>query len=146
MALKVKSPSESVRKWQANSAAESAAYARESQAAAGSYGTNTGNAEQSFKSAVAAPGVSERFARNARGKGQQKYARKIAAVGEQRYTEGVSTSGQDYTEGTAPYVAVLQGLSLPARGPRGAATNKARSNAVQDALHARRVGSAAAGR
>ena len=146
MALKVKSMAESVRKWQANSRAESAAYARESQAAASTYGQNTGAAEQAFKSAVSAAGVSERFARNARSKGQAKYARKIASVGEARYAEGVDNSGQEYTEGFAPYATILQSATLSARGPRGSAGNKKRSDEVQELLHRRRIGGVAAGR
>lgn len=144
MAIKTKSMDRIVEKWQAGASASSAEYARNAQAAAGDYGTNTGASGAAWKSGVNGPGADTRFAANARGKGAAKYARKIAAVGQARYSEGVSTAGQEMREGFGPYLGVIQGLTLPARGPRGAAGNKARSNAVQDALHNRRLGSAAA--
>jgi len=146
MAIKVKPMDRIVQKWQAGAGAGSADYAANSIAAAGDYGARTGASQAAWKAGVNGPGADTRFAANARGKGQQKYARKIGLVGSARYSEGVANAGPEYAAGFAPYVQVMQGLTTPARGPRGSAGNQAISAAVAKALHDRRVGQTAAGR
>jgi hypothetical protein len=146
MAIKVKPMARIVEKWQAGSSAGSADYAANSVAAASDYGAKAGAAQAAWKAGVIGPGADARYAANTRGKGQAKYARKIASVGAARYAEGVSNAGQDYSAGFSPYVQVLQGLTTPARGPRGSPGNQAISAAVAKALHDRRVGQTGAGR
>lgn len=146
MAIKVKPIDKIISNWQAGAQQGAADYAANAVAAAGTYAANAGAAQASWKSGVNMGGADARYGANVRGKGQAKYARKIQSVGAARFSEGVSAGGQDMREGFQPYLDVIAGLSLPARGPRGAAGNKARSNAVQDALHNRRIGQSGAGR
>jgi hypothetical protein len=56
-----------------------------------------------------------------------------------RWSEGVRLGKSNYQTGFAPFRAVIEGVSLPPRGPRGDPSNYERSRAIGDALHAARV-------
>ena len=146
MAIKVKPMSTIVEHWKAGAQQGSADYVLNTVAAAGDYGMKTAAAGAAWKSGVNGPGADTRFVNNVRSKGQAKFARKVQAVGATRYSEGVNTAAQDYQDGFGPYVQVLTGLTLPARGPRGSPGNKAIAGFVSDALHNRRIGQTGAGR
>lgn len=146
MAINVKPMDRVVERWKSGAALGATDYARNAVAAQGSYASKAGASAAAWKAGVNGPGADARFSANTRGKGATKYARKIQAVGQSRFAEGVNAGGQDYQEGFSPYLQLLSGLSLPARGPRGSPGNKAIAALVSDALHARRIGQAAAGR
>lgn len=70
-----------------------------------------------------------------------KWKTRVADVGGNRFSEGVSKGGPAFSSGFAPYLSVLQGITLDPRGARGDPRNIARVAAIAVALHnARRAG------
>jgi len=55
-----------------------------------------------------------------------------------RWSEGVRLGESRYTQGFAPFRAVIEGVTLPPRGPRGDPSNYARCEAIGTALTAAR--------
>jgi len=60
-------------------------------------------------------------------------------VGVARYSPGVAAAEEDFARGFADFQAVLDGLEIPDRGPRGSAANYAIVQKVGDALHKKRL-------
>lgn len=90
-----------------------------------------------------AQGVSEAVSRGAfadgvSGAGTNKWREQTLAK-KGRWSEGVRLGKQNYQSAFAPFRAVIEGVSLPPRGPRGDPGNYERSRAIGDALHAARV-------
>lgn len=85
------------------------------------------------------------LARDAFGKGvtktpADKQSSRAAGKGADRYPSGVAGAEEDWRKGWDPYGAVLRGLTLGPRGPRGSEQNRKRSTDVQVALHRKRIG------
>ena len=114
-------------------------YARNAVARVGKWSANTIGGIPNFQAAVTGAGVAGRIRANVSGRGSQRYPAKIMAVGQARFSQGVAAAGNDYSTGFQPYLSVIQGITLPAKGPRGDPRNYQRVNAVGDALHAARV-------
>lgn len=72
--------------------------------------------------------------------GNAKWQRKASGVGAQRFGPGVAAAKSDYEGGFAPYAAVIQGVTLPPRGPKGDPRNYSRVQAIGDALHTAKTG------
>lgn len=90
-------------------------------------------------------GVQAAISRNAFGSGvskagTQKWQRGAINKGSVRYGPGVAAAKQEYQDGFAPYLSVLQSLNLAPRGPKGDPGNYTRVQQVGDALHAKKVG------
>lgn len=84
-------------------------------------------------------GVTESIGRKAFGAGVSKagaakYQRNASILGPGRFQQGVSNAKDAYATAIAPVLAVLSGLQLGVKGPRGSQANFARSNAVGLAL------------
>lgn len=94
--------------------------------------------EQGVQEAIAA----KRYGRELRKAGTAKWQNRASDLGAQRYGPGIAAAKQDYASGVAPYLSVLSALSLPPKGPRGAAANLERVRAVADALHQKRISGA----
>lgn len=92
-----------------------------------------------------AQGVSDAISRGAFGKGVSDAGtakwREGTLAKKGRWAEGVRLGKTNYQSGFAPFRAVIEGVSLPPRGPRGDPGNWARAQAIGDALSAaRKVG------
>lgn len=76
-----------------------------------------------------------RFIGGVRRAGDAKWARKALEVGAARYAPGITAASEDYEKAMGEVLKVIESVSLPARGPRGAATNYERVKLIGDTLH-----------
>jgi hypothetical protein len=120
-------------------------------AAQGDYTAGVSNAGQAWQAGVSTAGdtyrtavtqaASEgRYEKGVAEAGPGKYQERAKTLGAQRYPAGVAASEGEWARGFGPYASALNGMDLPARGPRGSAQNNAISQAVAMRLHAIRVG------
>ena len=85
-------------------------------------------------------GVQDAIARKAfiggvRAAGTEKWRRKAVEVGKDRYSSGVRAAVDEYNAAMSEVLRVIEGVSLPARGPKGDPKNIDRVRAIADALH-----------
>ena len=125
-------------------------WAKRSQAAAPEYTAGVASPRTDWAQATVASadaqaaGVMEaiaagRFAREVRKAGTAKQQAASMGKGAQRYSPGVTAAKADYNAGFAPFAQVLASLTLPVKGPAGAAGNLERVRAVADALRSKKV-------
>lgn len=139
MALKVKSASEAAEKLVSRAQAASGEYAKGAKASGDAWATNTQAAKANFQQAVTASGIADRFARGVAKAGAAKYVRKITEVGADRFSTGVAAGKVDYQANVEPYLAVLSGITLSARQPRGSVANYTRVQEIGKSLNAKRL-------
>ncbi|GAH72724.1 unnamed protein product, partial [marine sediment metagenome] len=92
-----------------------------------------------YKAGVSVAGIEKRYVGGVKRAGAAKFSRKVRDVGVARYGPGVAAAKEDMSKGIADYVAVLDGMEIPDRGPRGSAANYAIVAKVGDALHKKRL-------
>jgi len=102
--------------------------------------TETSAAAASYAAGVTAAIGRGAFESGVSAAGTQKWQRNAIAKGSVRYGPGVAAAKDDYSRGFAPFLSIIQGLSLSPRGPKGDPSNYARSAEVGQALHAAKVG------
>jgi hypothetical protein len=137
----VLSTSLSADKWVRRAGQASTDYARGVQNPRTSWAEATSNAADAQAAGVQQAISEDRFAKGVQKAGNAKWQRKAVNVGAQRFGPGVAAAKGDYESGFAPYAAVIQGVSLPPRGPKGDPRNYERVKQVGDALHAAKTGS-----
>lgn len=131
-------------------AASAAKFVSRAQAAGGDYKTGVSTAGQRWHDSTKAAndtwkaGVSDAAGRNAFSNGvdragPNKYQDNASGKGAQRYPQGVAQAGPTWQANTAPFLAVISGLNLPIRQPKGNPGNYARVSAVGDALRAAKL-------
>lgn len=128
----------------------SAKFVRNASNAAGDYTAGVQNAGGDWEAGTKAAepnyeqGVQAAIARKAFGKGVTgsagKYQTNATKLGSGRYPAGVANAQAAWQAGFAPYAQVLQGMTLPPKGPRRSPQNQARANAVAVALGTARTG------
>ena len=94
-----------------------------------------------------AAGAQAAIARGSFGKGVQaagsaKWQSRAVKLGVSRFAQGVTETTADYERGVAPYLQTIEGITLPARGPKGDPRNLERVKIIANALRAKKVGSA----
>lgn len=139
MAIKVKDAASAATKFVQRGQAAAADYTKGVAGAGDSWAQNTAAAADTY-----AQGVQEGISRNAFSKGvakagPQKFVTNSTTKGAQRYPQGIATAGPAWQDGTAPYLQVLSGLTLPPRRPKGDPGNMARVSAVTEALRKKKV-------
>ena len=77
----------------------------------------------------------KRFVGGVRKAGTEKWQKKAIEVGADRYTTGVRAAVDEYEAAMSEVLRVIEGVSLPPRGPKGDPKNIERVKAVADALH-----------
>lgn len=102
--------------------------------------TETSAASSSYDAGVTAAIGRGAFQSGVAAAGTQKWQRNSIAKGSVRYGPGVAAAKDDYSKGFAPFLSIIQGLTLSPRGPKGDPTNYNRSAEVGQALHAAKVG------
>lgn len=133
----IKSMSEIAEKWSTVTPGRAAYYETGVRTTAKDWAGNTAAAEGAYQA-----GVSDAMSRGAfsKGVGDAGTARwrdqTLAKKG--RWGEGVRLGKDNYTRGFAPFRSVIEGVTLPPRGPRGDPGNWARSEAIGTALTAAR--------
>ncbi|MFQ6053073.1 MAG: hypothetical protein ACE5OO_02430 [Candidatus Bathyarchaeia archaeon] len=116
----------------------SAYYEAETPPAADKFEKNAIAAKGTYKSAMADPKIADRFAGGLKGKAS-KFARKVTSVGIARFGPGVEAAETDMADGFSPYQAILDGLTISDRKPRGDPSNYGIVKEVGDPLHKKRL-------
>jgi hypothetical protein len=120
-------------------------------AASGDYKDGVANAGNDWENATRAAednyaqATQEAIAKGRFGKGvagkSQKFQRNAVNLGAARYAGGVQNAQDAYAQGTAPYLDLLKGLTLPPPGVRGSGANQQRQNIVSTELNKKRLAS-----
>lgn len=137
--ISVKSAAAIAKKWATETPGRAAYYELEAPAAGAEWEANTVAAGGTYKAAISAAGIQDRFVGGVKKAGAAKFARKVKDVGVDRYAPGVAAAEEDMAKGFAPFQAILDGLEIPDRGPRGSPSNYAIGQKVGDALHKGRL-------
>lgn len=106
------------------------------------WGTKTSAASTSYVAGVQAAIGAKRWEAGVAKAGTAGWREPTLAKGPARWAQGIQLSGDKYAQGFAPYAQVISSTTLPPRGPRGAAVNYQRSQALGQALNIRRTGAA----
>lgn len=99
----------------------------------------TAAAADNFAQGVSQAVANGTFAKNVVAAGTPKWQAAASGKGAQRYPTGVAAGGPAYSAGFAPYLSVIQNLTLPPRSPRGSPNNVQRVSAIDAALHQKKV-------
>ncbi len=145
MAIKVKSAEEVSKKWGEVTPGRSTYYESGTATAGADWEANTKNAAAAFLAGVTAGNIKQMFVGGVAKAGAAKYTRKTKDVGVSRFGQGVTAAIGDMKDGVAPFLETMAGLTLPARGPRGDASNVNRVTAIMVANHKKRLQLRAAG-
>jgi len=137
--ISVKSASDIATKWAEVTPARAGYYESEAPAAGAEWEANTAAAGGTYKAGVSVAGIEKRFVGGVKRAGAAKFARKVKDVGVSRYAPGVAAAREDFAKGFADYAALLEGMEIPDRGPRGSPGNYAIVQKVGDALHKKRL-------
>ena len=140
----VKPINDVVTKWETRSGGATQDYTKGAVAAANKYATEAGAAAPNYQA-----GVTASFGRNAYQTGVQKagaakYSMGVTKKGGARYAGGITAGKESFSQGMTGVLSTLQGVTLPARGPRGSPGNIQRVAAIASALRAAKVGSGGA--
>jgi hypothetical protein len=96
-------------------------------------------AAPSWAAGVQAAVANGSFVRGLTKSGTAKWKANASGIGAQRYAPGVANAQSSYAAGFGPYLAVISGLSLSPRFPRGDPRNNQRTIEVNSALNKARV-------
>jgi len=99
----------------------------------------TEEAADSYSEGVTAAISNNSFAKGVGEAGDAKWREGALNKGVRRWPEGVRLGGDAYRQGFAPYHSVIQGVTLPPRGPKGDPRNYDRVKAIGEALHEEKV-------
>ncbi len=92
-----------------------------------------------WQQTLAAPETKTRFIANLRKAGDAGWQAGALGKGANNYPAGITRGAPKWGLNVQPYLQVIAGLSLPAKGVRGNSANIARVAAVADALHAKKL-------
>lgn len=84
----------------------------------------------------------DRFAKGVARVGNEKWQRAAQGKGAERFGPGAAAGVEDYQQGVAPYLQVIESTQLPPRGPKGDPRNIQRVAVLAAALRKRKTGSA----
>jgi len=136
----IKSTAISADKWVRRAGQAGPDYARGVQNPRTSWQDATTAAAESQAAGVQQAIAEGRFEKGVAAAGNAKWQRKATTVGAQRFGPGVAAAKGDYEAGFSPFAAVIQGVQLPPRGPKGDPRNYERVSAIGTALHEAKKG------
>jgi len=145
MAIKVKPLADVVKKWVDVTPARAAYYESEASVAGADWEKGATAAAAAFKAGVQAPNIEKMFTGGIKRAGAAKYERKVKDVGVSRFGPGVVAAQPDFSTGVEPMLAVIAGITLAPRAPRGSLSNYARVQAIGVELNKKRLALRAAG-
>lgn len=140
----VKSVADSAAKWSRNAANASGDYKKGVASPRRSWAQATSDSKEAWEQGVAEAASRNAFEDGVQRAGDSKWQRKATQVGATRFASGVQAAKGDYQAGFAPYAAVIEGVTLPPRGPKGSPGNYQRTQAIGEALHEAKIGGASA--
>jgi hypothetical protein len=91
-------------------------------------------AENSYKAGVLAAANAGNFGKGVSKAGSSKWQNAAMKKGPSRFVEGVSMSGPAFQEQISAVLTTIQGVTLPARGPKGSPQNYQRVGPIGEAL------------
>lgn len=106
-----------------------------------SWQQSTEDASDAFDEGITQAVANKSFQKGVAEAGDAKWRDGALKKGTRRWPEGVKLGGEAYRQGFAPFHSVIQGVTLPPRGPKGDPRNYDRVKAVGEALHEEKVGS-----
>ncbi len=145
MPVKIKSAADAAKKFTDVTPGRQSYYEAGVKGAGPDWEANTLAATQSYKSAVSAANIDKMFNGGVKKAGAAKYAGKAGTLGPARFSQGVQVSGGDYQAGVDPFFQVIANETLPARAPRGSASNIQRVTQIATDLNKKRLQLRAAG-
>lgn len=144
MPIKVKDPTASGQKYVTNAGNAVNAYKAGVQSPKQSQSQAAIAAAPTWQQAVTSPAAAAAFKSGLTRSGDQGWQNGALNKGAARYPQGVQLAQQKWVSNVTPYLNVIAGLNLPAKGIRGSAQNYQRVQAVGQALHNLRVSSSGA--
>lgn len=129
----------SAQKWVRRASSASGEYKDGIEKSTVSWEAATLAAEANHKAGTEAALRDGRFAKGVRKSGNGHWKQRAMTLGPGRFSEGVSASEGSYAEGVAPYLAVIESTTLPARGPKGDPRNYERVKAMGTALRNKKL-------
>lgn len=133
----IKSMSEIAEKWSKVTPGRAAYYEAGVRTTAKDWAGNTVAATTAYEQGVSEAVGRGAFARGVSERGTSGW-REATLAKKTRWAAGVGIGKDNYTRGFAPYRAVIEGVTLPTKGPRGDPGNYARCEAIGTALTAAR--------
>lgn len=97
------------------------------------------NAAPLWQQAVNSPAALAAFKKNLAAAGDSGWQAGATGKGANNYPTGIRNGAAKWATNVGPYLSVISGLTLPAKGIRGSDANIARVSAVASALHAKKV-------
>lgn len=95
----------------------------------------TAAAEANFEKGVQAAIQRKSFGKGVKAAGDDKWQKNTLQKGAVRWAAGINLAKGAFEAGFAPYRAVIERTTLPARGPKGDPANIQRVAIIADALH-----------
>ena len=133
----IKSMGEIAEKWSTVTPTRATYYETGVRTTAKDWAGATAQAEAAYAAGVSEAVGRGAFARGVGARGTSGW-REATLAKKARWAEGVRIGKDNYTKGFAPFRAVIEGVTLPPKGPRGDPGNYARSQAIGMALTAAR--------
>ena len=93
------------------------------------------DASKAWEDGIRAAITEKRFEGGVRAAGTEKWQRGALEKGAARFADGVTKAVDEYSAKMGEVLRVIEGVSLPPRGPRGDPKNIERVKAIADALH-----------
>lgn len=124
-----------VRKWQSRASVATEDYKAGVENPKVDWVSATAAAGDSWAAAIQEAIADRRFVGGVKKAGTEKWKRKALEVGASRYAPGITSATQDYSAAMGEVLRVIESVSLPARGPKGAAQNYERVKVIGDTLH-----------
>lgn len=121
-------------KWRRRVEGASEDYKQGVSARGGSWGAAAAAASGSYKTAISAGDIEQRYKAGVGGQAQAKYLKRATMVGPDRFAQAAPVAEPDFSAGMQPYLQAIASVDLPARGPRGSAANYNRVKPIGDAL------------
>uniref|UniRef100_A0A6M3XVM7 Uncharacterized protein n=1 Tax=viral metagenome TaxID=1070528 RepID=A0A6M3XVM7_9ZZZZ len=104
-----------------------------------SWKTEALKADAAWKQGTAQAAAAGLFAKGINRTSNEDWKSAAMTKGGERYSGGVTAGVPKYISRVSPYLSIISGIVLPARGPRGAGQNYERVKAIGEKLHAARV-------
>ncbi len=128
-------------KWGRNASAAGPSYKDGVSAPRRSWSTAAAAADDARKAGLAAADARDAFRTGVTAAGDAKWKNNAVKLGAARYPQGVQNAQPDFSQGFAPYHAVIAGVTLSPRGPKGSPENLNRVAEIANALHSAKQGS-----
>jgi hypothetical protein len=144
MAVAVKDAATSAKKFVTNAQNAGQTYTDGVANAGGKWQANTKAAANTWSQGVQQAAQQGRFASGVNQTSANKFQTRASSVGPGRYTTGVADAGDAWQTNTQPFLNVIAGLTLPARGVKGSPQNINRVSMIAAALRAKKLGTNAA--